>query len=353
MLTSAASGGASGRIGPALIGLLLVFGFAPLAWPGQLERYEPARKDVQEEERAYAYDAGMLAEDEARRVAEHFFQIFGDREFPFIYRIPDRDRLFLVSALRDHRGEGDFGRRFFLLEEADGSLQRTFRGRGAGDSYSLDPTFYRGDGRVLILAEMGAEYSWGLWAYDLTGSTLRDLGPLDVAFWSGENHVNPLDHARVLFERGGYLVEFRVNLDLGPGGLHPWNLIRTGDAITFEQQEERFVLSGDSIGGQVCFFYLGEAGTQDAAEVLSDIRHFYRQLVPWLERNRLSHSFQENAPLRMVTVGGRETTLDRPNLGSDLGTILMTKEGRMKILPGVSTDVDLILEIRPFFGIGE
>jgi hypothetical protein len=241
----------------------------------------------------------MLAEDEARRVAEHFFQIFGDREFPFIYRIPDRDRLFLVSALRDHRGEGDFGRRFFLLEEADGSLQRTFRGRGAGDSYSLDPTFYRGDGRVLILAEMGAEYSWGLWAYDLTGSTLRDLGPLDVAFWSGENHVNPLDHARVLFERGGYLVEFRVNLDLGPGGLHPWNLIRTGDAITFEQQEERFVLSGDSIGGQVCFFYLGEAGTQDAAEVLSDIRHFYRQLVPWLERNRLSHSFQENAPLRM------------------------------------------------------
>ena len=352
-MPSPGSGYKLGQPGHMTIVLLSMLCLAPPALSEELNRYAPEWTEVREAERAFAYDAGKMTENDARTVAGHFFEAFGEGAFPSIYGIPGRDRLFLVSGSMDHRGETDFGLRFFLVEEADGVLRRTFRGRGSGDSYSLDPTFYWDDARVLILAETGAEYSWGLWAYELSGSTLEDLGPLDVTFWSGENHVNPLDHARVSFERGRYRVEFRVDLTLDPGGLHTWHLIRAGEAIIFEQNVDRFRLSTGSIGGQVCFFYLGETLSEEDNETLSDLRHHYRQLIPWLEKNRLSHSFQQEATLQMVSVGDGETSLSHSDLKTDLGVLLMTKNGDRKVLPGVSTDVDLILEMRPFFGIDQ
>jgi hypothetical protein len=104
-----------------------------------------------------------------------------------------------------------------------------------GDSYILTPTFYTGRGKVLVLVEIGAEYSWGLRAYEFRDGTLVDLGPLDAALWSGENHVNPLERARVSFGSAGYRVEFPYDLTLDPGGLHQWNLPRLNDTISFTQ----------------------------------------------------------------------------------------------------------------------
>lgn len=332
---------------------------APARRPGgtEMSRHDPEMTEAVIAARAYRFDAETVSPDDALRVAGYFLESHGGEGFPFIYGIPGRDRLFLVSAGED-RSARDFGRRFFLLDGAGGDLRPTFAGRGANDSYILDPTIFSTGGKRLILAETGTEYSWGLWAFDLRGSTLVDMGSIPVAYWDGESLVNPLGRARVIAGRGGYRVEFRADLEMNPGGVHPWRLVRRGEAIVFEQRGDRFVLREDAIGGQACFFHLeerredGERG-RSAAAALDDLRHHYERVVPWLEKNAISHSFQEAAPVRMVPLDGRAMVLDGESLGTSLGVVLRTRDGHTKILPGVITDADLIPEMRPFFGIAD
>ena len=101
---------------------------------------------------------------------------------------------------------------------------------------------------MLILAETGTEYSWGLSAYEFRAGELTALGSLDVARWSDDNYVSALDKATVTLRDGRYVVEFAANLRLNPGGLHPWWLVRTKKNITFIQDGKSFVLTGDSVG---------------------------------------------------------------------------------------------------------
>jgi len=331
--------------------VLLVLSFAAaLASDTELRKYEPDISYVEDGERRFGYDAGLLELSDAKRVADAMRQIYGDAGFPLVFKMPEVDGFFLVSSFADDHGIEDFGRRFFLLHADDRGLNGVFRGAGMGDSYILRPTFYTGAGKVLALAETGTEYSWGLQAYEFADGTLVDLGALDVALWSGDNHVNPLERASVSFGTAGYRVEFPYDLTLAPGGLYQWNLPRLSDTITFTQENGRFVLSDDSVGNQACFFFLGEPDGEDATEVLADLLYYYEKLIPWFEDHDVAFSYQSDPPLRMVAAGDDKIMVGKEELKLELGIVLMAKDGRRKILYGVHTDVDLIHELESFLG---
>jgi hypothetical protein len=148
-------------------------------------------------------------------------------------------------------------------------------------------------------------------------------------------------------------VEFYSDLVMDPGGLRPWSVTRPADTITFTQVEGRFALSPDSVSGQACFFFVAGTEGEGAIEALSDLDHYYGQMISWMERHRLSHSFQSDAPIEMIPVGENPVVIERDELTLELGVVLLAEDGRQKILYGVHTDVDLVSEMVSFFGIEE
>jgi hypothetical protein len=309
---------------------------------GELQRYEPRPVTVSNR---FGYDAEMVDLDQARRIADHFFRRFGEDERPEVYGIPEAPGLFLVSASADHRGERDFGGRFYLVRDGTDGVEELFRGRGAGDSYFLRPTFFFGEGRLLILAETGTEYTWGFDAYSLEDETMLELGGIGAAFSDGETTMSPLEWSRVRSDGSAFTVGFSSDLVLDPGTRHEWFLPRSGDEIRFAQLGERFDLVDDP--DQVCFFALDD----EAIEARADLMYYYYQLVPWLEKRRLAHSFQTEVPLGMIAAGGKEGQITEHELGIDIGLVLRSRDGRTRIVPGVRTDVELADEIRAFFGL--
>jgi hypothetical protein len=133
-----------------------------------------------------------------------------------IYDAPG-SALYLLTGNGPASGE-QFGLRFFLVRHDRPGLTILQQSHGMQDSWYLRPVFYPSGDRTLILAETGAEESWGVVAFELHGTDLRDLGYLEVAEDAGEFTINPLPAARVRLINGIWSVEFDVDLVWNPGG---------------------------------------------------------------------------------------------------------------------------------------
>jgi len=79
--------------------------------------------------------------------------------------------------------ESDYGQRAMLYTSGRGVVRRTYYSAGAGDSYAMQPTFFGhcGPHELLILADIGTEYSWGFRVFAYDGRHLRDLGEIPIA----------------------------------------------------------------------------------------------------------------------------------------------------------------------------
>jgi hypothetical protein len=93
----------------------------------------------------------------------------------------------------DHR-TNDAGLRLFLVEKTNNGFKVRDRSRGSNSAYNLTPTFYynaKAESWV-ILAENGAEYSYGTRVFIFKSKMLADVGTLNVAFQRkfGESKTN-------------------------------------------------------------------------------------------------------------------------------------------------------------------
>jgi hypothetical protein len=70
--------------------------------------------------------------------------------------------------------DSDYGQRAMLYTSEGGVLRRTYFSAGALDSSAMQPTFFGrcGSHELLILADIGNEYSWGLRVFALCSRTL-------------------------------------------------------------------------------------------------------------------------------------------------------------------------------------
>jgi hypothetical protein len=117
------------------------------------------------------------------------------------------------------------------------------------DSYILNPFFYIGDTKILILAETGTEYIWGFSAYDFDAvkKEMTYLNMLPVArVYDGEDSwgelINPLDRARVFIKNGIYTIEFDTDIVLDPGRIDERLIESQGGKILFRYNGENFVM---------------------------------------------------------------------------------------------------------------
>jgi hypothetical protein len=231
-----------------ILASLIIILAAALLFGDELRFYEPEKVYREEGSRYYGYDEKSIAEEDARSVAGYIYRTYGEDERPFIYMIPDQQGYNLVS-IAGEQIESDYGVRFILLRREGKDFVELFYGRGAMDSYILNPFFYSGDVKILILAETGTEYTWGFSAYEFNAvkKSITYLDELPVArVYEGEDSwgelINPLDRARVFLRNGRYTVEFDTDIVLEPGGMEERLIESEVGKILFHYDGKSFVM---------------------------------------------------------------------------------------------------------------
>jgi hypothetical protein len=171
------------------------------------------------------------------------------------YALPGPDSVYLRIKRSSEAGRPeDYGPRLILVRVKDGEIEELARSRGFMDTYGLRPVFFARDSIIVLLADIGAEYSWGVVAYEVTTRQLKDLGLINVAklerivgpdsVFAIETTTDPLPHVRLAVRNGAYIAEFSTDLVVDPGGEARLLPFDSGPAIQFRQDVPEWKLIG-------------------------------------------------------------------------------------------------------------
>ncbi len=95
------------------------------------------------------------------------------------YKINDSS-IILIGLPKQHN-EKDEGLRIFHLIKKENKYNIQYISAGVNESYIYHPTFFKLKNQIVIICEMGAEYSWGLDAFLLENDSLKKLGNMNIA----------------------------------------------------------------------------------------------------------------------------------------------------------------------------
>lgn len=203
-------------------------------------RKHPVRLiEAEQAGKRYWYD-DRIPETEAQALLKYFSTIVDD-PVPLIYAVPGAKGYYVVSSYDKKFTAADYGRRLYLVRKGQGGYEVIDRTGGAADSYILEPVFFTGRGKMLILAEIGTEYCWGLLVYEIARKRLTFLGPLDATVEGEVDAADPTPFASVKYANGRWRVEFAHDLVLDAGGLKEKTIKRKGkQPIVFEHNGQQF-----------------------------------------------------------------------------------------------------------------
>ena len=135
------------------------------------------------------------------------------------YKLSDED--FILIAKKDPFDPEDEGLKIIHLRYNGERFKVTFASYGAGESYIYKPTFFRKGDKIIIVCEMGTEYSWGLDAFLLVEGEFIRMGNMNVAAdANNENHQESAASFLEISEDADTLLftfQNRVRLFLYPG----------------------------------------------------------------------------------------------------------------------------------------
>jgi hypothetical protein len=124
------------------------------------------------------------------------------------------------EPISKHETPDDLGNRLIVLDKNNNQV---FRSKGQMDSYILRPKFYKLDSKspVLILAEIGTEYSWGNIVFSLNKNGIKELGMIELAGINLErdDYDNIAEYIKIA--KKGNTIHFQFEADsviVDPGG---------------------------------------------------------------------------------------------------------------------------------------
>jgi hypothetical protein len=104
--------------------------------------------------------------------------------------------------------------------------------------------------------------------------------------------------------------------------------------------------------GHVIFYVFDSDDTSYGVEGFQDFIYYYGNIEPWLKKNNLSYSFNEDKEIEITTSLEKLVSFTPEDfLGqNDIGVIIIKPDGTYKMIQGVWTNVDLALEIEGYLG---
>ena len=199
---------------------------------------------VSEKGRLFTYDRAAMPLDEATEVAAYIFKVFGSGKYPFIYKIPGYENYYIVSAI-GYQSDKNRGPRFFLIRKRNNRFRNIFTTKGAGDSYTLNPTFFYNENSVIILAEVGTDSCRGfsVFKFEEERGYLKWFGMLDIAKPADMyNEVtSPIDTVRMFADGEDHRVEIFGDILYKPGDKEERVYKYEGESFKFINKKRRFI----------------------------------------------------------------------------------------------------------------
>jgi len=188
------------------------------------------------------YD-NKIACQKAKTIYNYIHQKYNaEKSYAAIYSFPGRANHFIIVSGMISM-QDDYGKRFFLIKEVEQGFSLLSKTRGMMDSYFLRPTFFTVNNRTIILGDTGAEYNWGVVAFEIVKDKLKGLCSINVAKPTEEDTVNPIPDTRLKLSSGKLIVEFHTDLVFDPGGYNDRLVKRVnGQPISFEYNGKKFML---------------------------------------------------------------------------------------------------------------
>jgi hypothetical protein len=207
------------------------------------KRFQPTMIEVKVDENLHWDYDNKIAPQKAKTIYNYIHQKYNaEKSYAAIYSCPGRAKHFIiVSGIISM--QKNYGKRFFLIKEGNQGFSLLSKSHGMMDSYILRPTFFTSNNRTIILGNTGAEYSWGVVAFEVVNDKLKDLGTIDVAKPSEEDTVNPIPDAMLKLSGGKLIVEFHTDLVFDPGGYND-RLVKgvNNQPIIFQYDGKNFLL---------------------------------------------------------------------------------------------------------------
>lgn len=140
-------------------------------------------------------------------------------ENPPCFKISSKYCIFQTYIVSPNEKEND--RKLFLIKMNKTEKKISYVSTGSGDNYSMNPYFFKvknNSNRILILCELGTEYSWGFRVFLFENNQMKDIGDLDIAKNVDESKDDSaLRSLKILEYKNGIKFQFRGNLNLYPG----------------------------------------------------------------------------------------------------------------------------------------
>lgn len=225
--------------------LLLGGVLAKSGFPGgdtPFQRIQPQMIEVQFNKHFHWEYDDHLSRKKAEALYRFNNQLYKDtKSYAGVYACPGRPDLFIMVSNSVPGTAQDFGKRFLLIKNTAKGFTLLDKSKGMMDSYILQPTFFTSKDRVIILGDTGAEYSWGVVAYEIRKDKLKYLGTLSVAKPTEETTINPIPDAILKLSGNKLRVEFHSDLVFDPGGRKDRLVKRMkGRPIVFEYDGKKF-----------------------------------------------------------------------------------------------------------------
>ena len=231
-----------------IIILFLLF-YALPSYAVEMSIHRPDETFVSKEDgKIYVYDSDKMPAEEGTELAETFFRWYGIGKYPFIYKMPGMEDVYVVASI-GYQGGKNKGIRFYLIKRKNHRLRRTQTTRGAEESLMLTPTFFYHGDTVIILAEVGAESSWGfsVFRFDPERGYLYWMGMIDVAKpeESYNEMTSPIEVTRVFIDKKDvketYTIEISGDIVLKPGSKKQKTYKYKGESFKFVSEGKHFL----------------------------------------------------------------------------------------------------------------
>lgn len=98
-----------------------------------------------------------------------------------VYAVPERDHRYVVREVGGREPVGlKGGLRFLLVSHEDDGFQVLGHTGHVGETWVLEPRFFKCPDRVVVLAQRASEMTYGLTIYAIQDDTIETLGPVDI-----------------------------------------------------------------------------------------------------------------------------------------------------------------------------
>ncbi len=150
---------------------------------------------------------------------------------------------FYFSFNHYSESKNDYGLKFIVFKVDGNDYETIYESSGSYDSYILEPTFFSQDiskKPVVVLAETGAEYSWGARVFILTQELeVQDLGGLDVAVLGEYNDFESVIPYTKIIEKNG-IYEFLFTKDV-------YTNLGSADPKEYSKDKIKYIYDGKSL----------------------------------------------------------------------------------------------------------